>query len=187
MCARARGLIYNDANASHIAQVDTGTSMVIAVTFTPKHLRLVLDAIEARIEAQVAYYQTHPPSEDAAGDYGNDLHSLRLQRDELRALLDQGHDTATDYEAWFDPADSGLSLLRFQDVAAARGNGQLSDQAQLQYRFVAHSGEEAMAIHALRQGWAPYLPMGEAAPCPKCGANFYPEGYGDCWRCGHIG
>jgi hypothetical protein len=91
------------------------------------------------------------------------------------------------YECWFDPEDSGLSLLRAQDVQRNRDNGQLSNRAILQYAFTAHTGEEAMAIHALRQGWAPYLPMGDAAPCPNCGANYYPHGYGDCWRCGHIG
>jgi GNAT superfamily N-acetyltransferase len=95
--------------------------------------------------------------------------------------------TATLYECWFDPADSGLALLRAQDVQRNRDGGQLSDDAVMQYSFIAHSGEEAMAIHALRQGWAPYLPMGEAAPCPTCGSMYYPNGYGDCWRCGKIG
>jgi hypothetical protein len=160
--------------------------MAIALTFSPKHLQLVLEAIEARIEAYVAHYQTHPPSEDAAGDYGNDLHALRLQRDDIRAALQDDPMTARDYEAWFDPADSGLSMLQRDDVPKMRARGQLSDQAKRLYRFVAHTGEEAMAIHSLRQGWAPYLPMGAAAPCPKCSRNFYPECYGDCWHCGHI-
>jgi hypothetical protein len=161
--------------------------MAIALTLSPKLLHLVLQAINDRIAAEDARYQREDPAEDADGDFGNDLWSLKLLRDELVALRAKGPDTATDYQCWFDPEDSGLSLLRFQDVQRNRDGGQLSDRAILQYSFIAHTGEEAMAIHSLRQGWAPYLPMGEAAPCPTCGANYFPEGYGDCWRCGHIG
>lgn len=161
--------------------------MAIAVTFSQKRLGLVLDAIHERIENQVARYQVTPPSEDAAGDYGNDLHNLRLERDALLALQSQGQGTAHVYECWSNPVDSSLSLLRFQDVAANRARGQLSNRAIKLYSFIAHTGEEAMAIHALRQGWAPYVPMGETAPCPTCQTPFYPQGYGDCWRCGHIG
>lgn len=91
------------------------------------------------------------------------------------------------YECWFDPEDNGLALLRCQAVQRNRDQGLLSERAVLRYSFTAHSGEEAMAIHALRQGWAPYLPIGAAAPCPTCGATYYPQGYGDCWHCGHIG
>jgi hypothetical protein len=95
--------------------------------------------------------------------------------------------TARVYECWSDPADNGLALLRAQDVQRNGEQGLLSDRATLLYSFTAHTGEEAMAIHSLRQGWAPYLPMGDAAPCPTCGSLYYPHGYGDCWRCGHIG
>jgi hypothetical protein len=161
--------------------------MAIAISLSPKMLHLILQSMNDRIAAEDARYVREDPAEDAAGDFGNDLWALKLLRDEMRAMQVDGPGTATDYECWFDPEDSGLTLLRFQDVQRNRHNGQLSDRAVLQYRFIAHSGEEAMAIHALRQGWAPYLPMGEAAPCPTCSANYYPQGYGDCWRCGHIG
>jgi hypothetical protein len=56
----------------------------------------------------------------------------------------------------------------------------------LLWRIEAATPEEALAIHHLRLGFEPYKPMGEPAPCPKCGAIFYPEGSGECWRCGKI-
>lgn len=161
--------------------------MAHSVTLSPKRLWLVLQAIDAPIAAEDERYSRENPADDAAGDFGNDLWNLKLLRSELAALQAEGPGTATDYECWFDPEDNGLALLRFNDVQRNRDQGQLSERAVLQYRFAAHSGEEAMAIHALRQGWAPYVPMGDAAPCPTCGTNFYPQGYGDCWRCGHIG
>jgi hypothetical protein len=161
--------------------------MATAITLSPKRIWLILRALDDRIAAEEARYQQEDPGEDAEGDFGNDLWNLKLQRGEFAKLQEAGAGTATDYECWSDPKDNGLALLRFQDVQRNRDGGQLSDEATLQYAFIAHSGEEAMAIHALRQGWAPYCPMGESAPCPNCSASYYPEGYGDCWRCGHIG
>lgn len=161
--------------------------MALTLTLTQKRLGLILDAINTHIDEQVARYQITPPSEDVAGDFGNDLHLLRIQRDELLTLAETGQGTAHVYECWSDPEDNGISLLRFQDVAENRAQGQLSARAKRLYSFIAHTGEEAMAIHCLRQGWAPYVPMGEAAPCPTCQTPYYPQGYGDCWRCGHIG
>jgi hypothetical protein len=164
-----------------------GEVMSIAVTLSPKRLWLLIDALNARIAAEEERYRTEDSAEDADGDFGNDLHNLRLQRDEFVALQAEGGGTATDYQCWSDPADSSVSLIRFQDVHQCRDEGRLSDHAVMLYRFIAHTGEEAMAIHALRQGWPPYVPMGEYAPCPTCGAVYFPLGYGDCWRCGHIG
>jgi hypothetical protein len=161
--------------------------MATAITLSPKRLWLILQALDAQIAIKEARYQREDPAEVAGGDFGNDLWNLRQQRDELAVLKAAGAGTATQYQCWLDPEDNSLALLRFQDVQRNRDEGQLSDLAVLQYAFIAHTGEEAMAIHCLRQGWAPYLPMGEAAACPKCSAKYYPEGYGDCWRCGHIG
>jgi hypothetical protein len=158
-----------------------------ALTLTRKALGLILDAIDARIAAEEDRYTREDAGEDAAGDFGNDLYFLKSQRAELAALQERGEGAATQYQCWFDPEDNGLALLRFQDVQRNRDQGQLSERAVLRYEFPAHSGEEAAAIRNLRQGWAPYVPMGDAAPCPTCGANYYPEGYGDCWHCGHIG
>jgi hypothetical protein len=157
--------------------------MAVALTLTAKRLQLVLDAINAHVEAWVAQYQITPPSEDAAGDYGNDLHSLRLQRDDLLSLQASGPWTASVFECWSDPADDSLSLFR-SDHHQART--MLSSRAKLLYQFVAYTHEEAMAVHCLRQGWAPYLPTGEAAPCPQCETPIYPESYGGCWRCGDV-
>jgi hypothetical protein len=161
--------------------------MAIAITLSPKRVRLIMQALDARIAAEEVRYTREDPCDDADGDFGNDLWHLKAQRTELATLAEAGAGTATDYQCWFDPADNGITLLRFSDVKRNRDQGQLSDQAILQYAFTAHTGEEAMAIHALRQGWAPYVPMGKDAPCPTCATPYYPEGYGDCWRCGHIG
>ncbi len=161
--------------------------MATALTLSPKRLHLLLAAIDTQVAAEDARHQRDDPAEDEAGDFGNDLWNLKQLRDELRALQSEDPGTARDYECWFDPEDSGLSLLRASDVQRNRDGGQLSDKAELRYRFIACTGEEAMAIHSLRQGWAPYLPMGQDAPCPTCAAPYYPECYGDCWRCGHIG
>jgi hypothetical protein len=159
--------------------------MAVLTTFTQKQLSLVIAAIDAAIEAQVSAYQITPPSEDSAGDYGNDLHILRLKRHELAALQgpDEGH--ARCFQCWFDPADNSLALMAKEHILREGPNAHFGEEAVLQYEIYAQMGEEALAIHALRQGWAPYVPMCEAAPCPKCGANFYPLGYGDCWKCGH--
>jgi hypothetical protein len=164
-----------------------GETMSIAVTLSSKRLWLLIKALDARIATEEERYRSEDPAEDVDGDFGNELHNLRLQRDEFAALLAEGGGTATEYQCWSDPADSSLTLIRFQDVQRCRDEGQLSDHAVMLYSFIAHTGEEAMAIHTLRQGWAPYLPMGESAPCPTCGAVYFPLGYGDCWRCGHIG
>jgi hypothetical protein len=161
--------------------------MAQALTLSPKWLWLLLQSIDTRIASEEARYMREDPAEDADGDFGNDLWGLKLLRSELSVLHAAGAGTATTYECWFDPQDNGLALLRFQDVQRNRDQGQLSESAALQYSFVAHTGEEAMAIHALRQGWAPYVPMGGAASCPSCSANYYREGYGDCWCCGHMG
>jgi hypothetical protein len=162
-------------------------AMALALTLRSEQIQTLLAAIDTQITA-LEVGKPRPPAHDAANDTDqDDVAQLRALREELHRALEEGDDTATRYESWFDPADSGLCLLRQQDVAQARALGQLSDQARLLYRFIAHTGEEAMAIHTLRQGWAPYLPMGEAAPCPTCSANYYSQGYGDCWRCGHIG
>ena len=57
----------------------------------------------------------------------------------------------------------------------------------LLWRFEAGSHEEAMAIKNIRLGFGPYVPLGESAPCPKCGSMYYPEGSRQCWNCDHVG
>jgi hypothetical protein len=70
--------------------------------------------------------------------------------------------------------------------ADCRAKGLIPDDAELLWEIEAATLEEARAIYHLRMGFEPYVPMGEWEPCPKCGAVFYPEGSGQCWRCGPI-
>lgn len=88
------------------------------------------------------------------------------------------------YEAWFDPDDESCSCSTKAGVDDLRRRGLLGGKAQLLYSFEAATYEEAQALHNLRMGWGPYRPLGEPAPCPSCGAFYYPEGSGECWRCG---
>ncbi len=161
--------------------------MAHAIILSRKDLWLIVQAMEQRIAAEEARYTGEDSGEDAAGDFGNDLWYLKMLRDQFAAKRDAGDGTAKLYQCWFDETEASLSLLWFQDVQQHRDQGLLRETAKLLYEFVAETGEEAGAIHNLRQGFAPYVPMGEAAPCPNCAAMHYPLGYGDCWRCGHIG
>jgi hypothetical protein len=71
----------------------------------------------------------------------------------------------------------GLEPLTFND-------GSKDPDAELMlYSFEAETFEEAMSIYYIRQGWVPYKRDGEAEPCPKCGALYYPKGSGECWQC----
>jgi hypothetical protein len=160
--------------------------MATAALFEPKALWLILQSIEQRIAAEEARYRLEDSGEDAAGDFGNDLTYLRMLRDDFAQKYAAGVGTSRQYQCWFDPAEKELSLLRYSNVQEQRDLGLLRDSAVLQYEFVSDTWEEAMAVHNLRQGWAPYVPNGDAAPCPQCAAHYYPHGSGDCWRCGHI-
>jgi hypothetical protein len=87
------------------------------------------------------------------------------------------------YQAWQDPSDNSITLLPAASVERMRQQGLLTPEAHLLYELEAATGEEANAIHSLRMGWEPYRPIGEPAPCPRCGATYYPWGSGQCWRC----
>lgn len=52
------------------------------------------------------------------------------------------------------------------------------------YVIEAPTWEEAMAEHHQRQGWKPYKPEGDQVPCEVCGTPYYPEGSGECGKCG---
>jgi hypothetical protein len=158
-----------------------------ALVLSRKALGLAVQAMDYWMASEAERYRREDVSEDAAGDFGNDLHYITLLRDEFAAKQNAEAGSAHLYQCWFDAEDRSLSLLQYHRVQECRAQGTLSERAVLQYEFAAETGEEAMAIHSLRQGWGPYLPMGDAAPCPTCGTAYYPLGYGDCWRCGHIG
>jgi hypothetical protein len=161
--------------------------MAQSFILSAKEIWLIVAAMDQRIASEDARYTREDSGEDADGDFGNDLTYLKLLRDQFVAKRAAGHGTAKLYQCWADEAEGRLTLLRFQDVQTNRDQGILSSNAKLLYEFVAETGEEAASIRNVRQGWAPYSPMGEAAPCPTCGTAYYPLGYGDCWRCGHIG
>ncbi len=161
--------------------------MAHILAFDHKALWLILEAVEYYIATQTERYTSVNISEDAEGDFGNDLHYLKNLRDTLSEVYNNASGHAKHYQCWSDQSDHSISLVRLDAVDVLRSRGSLSDDATLLYTVPAETGEEAMAVHHLRQGFEPYQPQGKAAPCPKCKAIYYPEGYGDCWRCGHIG
>lgn len=87
------------------------------------------------------------------------------------------------YEAWTSP--DAVMLCRSEVIRQLEKLGQMPLGAKLLYAFSAATKEEAAAIHSLRQGFRTYTAPCEAEPCPKCGANFYPDNGGECWRCGY--
>ncbi len=70
--------------------------------------------------------------------------------------------------------------------AQCRAKGLLPENAELLWEIEVDTVEEASAIYHLRMGFEPFVPQGEWQPCPNCAAVFYPEGSGQCWRCGQI-
>ena len=88
------------------------------------------------------------------------------------------------YQAWAD--SDGILFTTLEGVAWHRERGLLSAEAKWLHEVIADTPEEASAVHHIKMGWAPYKPMGEAAPCPQCGACFYPESSGICPNCGPI-
>jgi hypothetical protein len=91
------------------------------------------------------------------------------------------------WQAW-DDLDGGVVFAPAENCEKMRRQGLLPQTAVLLHMINARTGEEAMARHHQRMGYEAYKPMGEAQPCPNgCGGDYYPEGYGDCPHCGHIG
>lgn len=86
----------------------------------------------------------------------------------------------TVYEARVNAADGSILLTATDRLPTVDNPGA---GGALRYRFEAATHEVANAIHALRMGWAPYRPDGNLADCPDCGATYYPNGSGECWRC----
>jgi hypothetical protein len=116
--------------------------------------------------------------------------ATRLLRNRLirvRPQQDFANHTVATYEAWRDPADGSVLLTTGEEARRQRAAGLLSAAAELAWRFEAATWEEANAIHSLRMGWEPYRPAGRPAPCPACGAMYYPEGSAQCWQCGPRG
>jgi hypothetical protein len=92
-----------------------------------------------------------------------------------------------EYQAWSDPTDNSTTLTLAENIKEQLAEGILSPNAGLIYKIEAHTFEEASAIHHLRMGWGPYIPIGEPRQCPnQCGSMFYPDGSGECPNCGKI-
>ena len=87
------------------------------------------------------------------------------------------------YEAW--ESDVGGMLIERDKVEQVRSKPGMTLTRKV-FDVQAGNWEEACAIYHLRMGYEPYTPMGDAAPCPKCGGWFYPHGSGECWRCGKM-
>ena len=91
------------------------------------------------------------------------------------------------FEAWQDEAKQCIIFAPPEVVEVERASRDISDKAVFLYRVEADTPEEAMAVHHIKMGWEPYVPMGEAKECPRgCGAMFYPESSGECPNCGSI-
>ena len=90
------------------------------------------------------------------------------------------------YEAWNDEEASATVFSPLENLALERSRGLLA-KAEFLHRIEADTHEEAQAVHHIKMGWAPYVPMGKPEVCPKgCGAMYYPKGSGECPNCGRI-
>ena len=90
------------------------------------------------------------------------------------------------YQCWKSSDRTDITFATIEGIKELKQKGLIPEDAYLEYTLEAATFEEACAIHDLRQGWGAYKPMGEAEPCPKCNSWFYPQGSGECWRCGKI-
>lgn len=85
------------------------------------------------------------------------------------------------YSVWVNQSDS-LDRMLIKGTEP-NFNAWDTDRILMLYAFEASTWEEAMSIYYLRQGWAPYKPLGDAQPCPICKEYYYPCDSGECWKC----
>jgi len=83
------------------------------------------------------------------------------------------------FECW-EMVDGSVIL---GTVESNRRNAPPNERCRLVHSVDLPTLEEAQAVHHLRMGWEPFKPMGKAEPCPTCGAFYYPEHTGKCYRC----
>lgn len=88
------------------------------------------------------------------------------------------------YTAWTDVVGGEITGFFSGEERPRTGNDEpMPDCVFPVWRVKVGSHEEAMAIYNIRRGWGPYRPLGDPAPCPQCGAAYYPEGSAQCWHC----
>ena len=91
------------------------------------------------------------------------------------------------YEAWDDEENLCMPFATAEGIAEDRSKGLISKNAKFVFRIEADTWEEAMAVRNIKMGWSPYIPEGKPRNCPRlCGSIFYPEGSGECPKCGKI-
>ena len=73
------------------------------------------------------------------------------------------------FEAWQDEPTCSITFAPPDAIAGERASGSISGEAKFLYQVEADTYEEAMAVHHIKMGWGPYVPMGEAQACPKEG------------------
>jgi hypothetical protein len=89
------------------------------------------------------------------------------------------------FEAWED--EESVMLSTPNAVSDHKLKGLFIGKEKLLYKIEADTYEEAMAVHHIKMGWEPYKPMGDPQLCPNsCGSYYYPEGSGECPKCGKI-
>jgi len=89
------------------------------------------------------------------------------------------------YEAWVE--ETSITFSDLENLETQRTKGLLGENAKLLHRIEADTPEEAMAVHHIKLGFSPFIPIGQPASCPNgCGAIYYPKGSGECPNCGSI-
>jgi hypothetical protein len=89
------------------------------------------------------------------------------------------------YEAWAD--DEAITFSTREGIQWQKEHSLSGKNSRLLHIVEADTPEEAMAVHHIKMGWEPYVPMGEPKLCPRgCGSYFYPEGSGECPKCGKV-
>ncbi len=89
------------------------------------------------------------------------------------------------FEVWQD--ENGTTLSDEEGIKQLKDKGLFFGEAVLLHVIMADTSEEAMAVHHIKMGWEPYKPAGNPQLCPNnCGSCFYPEGSGECPKCGKI-
>ena len=87
------------------------------------------------------------------------------------------------YQAW--KTEDG-EVFASMDTHSVEELKEVYKATEFLFEFEAATGEEAAAIYNLRMGYGAHEPRGEPENCPNCGSWFYPQGSGECWKCGEI-